>query len=135
MVVLASGAIHTASPALACEGDKDLGRYYLLPHERLIASFVTKRQSVRPDGPALLRMRESYGPEGVGLISAALANLLPGQLAVIVSIVLIAASRDRGSLSEASRIILVLGVCAVILAVFRIAQAVRRSDTFRGDQS
>jgi Flp pilus assembly protein TadB len=62
----------TAQPGSA---PPDIGSHYLLPHERRYADRMRRLQDSRPDTAPYLRMLQNYGPEGLRLLSATIADL------------------------------------------------------------
>lgn len=107
--------------------------HHLLPPERWFAEFILKRQRTHRT-PAILRLEENYGPDGIALMAAALTSGLSGALIGCTGIVLLFLSGGRGAPLTAGYCLLVIGILLEIPAMVRAAQGVHAGRRFRGDR-
>jgi hypothetical protein len=105
----------------------------LFPHERWFAAFILERQQSHRT-PAILRMEQNYGPEGIGLMAAGLVTALPGQLIGCLGILLLLVSGGHGSLPGVGYLLMGLGVLLVVPGSLRYIQGSRAGRSFRGDR-
>ena len=105
----------------------------LSPIERWSAALILERQRTHRT-PAILRIEQNYGPEGITLIAAGLSSVLPGQLIGCIGIVLLLVSGDRGSLPLIGYSLMGLGVLLVVLGSMRYIQGSKAGRRFRGDR-
>ena len=69
--------------------------HYLLPYERRVAARASARQKARST-PTTRKMQQNYGPEGVVLMSAAIAN---APLTILFGLIGVALSLASGALA------------------------------------
>jgi len=120
------------------DADRDLGRFgdvkpRLLPPERWFAAFILERQRTHRT-PAILRIEQNYGPEGIALMAAGLFTALPGQLIGCIGIVLLLVSGDHGSLPGIGYSLMGLGVLLVVPGSMRYIQGSKAGRQFREDR-
>jgi hypothetical protein len=106
---------------------------YLLPHERWMADRNKRsRDSRHPLPPATVRNQQNYGPEGMRLIDAALANSL------VVSVVCPAGAVAGGLQSVGVPFVMIclfaIGAPFFALALIRVVQCARAGRQFRGER-
>ena len=104
--------------------------YRLLPYERWSAGFVLERQRSHRT-PTVLRTEQNYGRDGTALLAAALINGIPGQMLVVAGIVLLAASRAQGGVTEVAYWLLGAGATLGAAGIVRAVQAARAGRAFR----
>jgi UPF0716 family protein affecting phage T7 exclusion len=108
--------------------------HYLLPHERWFVRSTLERQRTHRT-PAVVRMENRLGPEGVTLYLAALATILPGYVTALAGFALVIAAWRYLSLLNIG-IWIMLGGCALSApGVFRALQARRAGQAFRDTRS
>jgi hypothetical protein len=107
--------------------------HHLLPHERWFASLILKRQRTHRT-PAILRMEQNYGPEGIALMSAGMMTAFPGQIIGCVGIVLLLTSGDHGSVLTVAYWTMGAGVLLAALGSIRYVQGVYAGRRLRGDR-
>jgi hypothetical protein len=105
----------------------------LLPHERWFASFILGRQRTRRT-PAILRMEQNYGPQGIALMSAGMVTAFPGQLIGCIGIVLLLTSGGHGSALIVAFWTMGAGVLLAALGSIRYVRGVYSGRRFRGDR-
>jgi hypothetical protein len=77
-------------------------------------------------------MQQNYGPEGLVLRLADVANRVPVGLSVVVGVTLIVASGSRGSIGLAGDLMLVPAFCFCSLGIARSRQSRAAGRKFRG---
>jgi hypothetical protein len=60
----------------------------LLPHERWLATAVAERQQIVRSA-RVIRVEQTYGSDGVTLLSAGLATFVPAELLCLIAIALV----------------------------------------------
>lgn len=105
---------------------------YLLPHEKWRARKLLARADSNPSS-VLQRWKKDYGPEGVTLLAAALANLLPAIWIGWPGGVLMVISMTKGTLAFISLIMICAGFCLALLGTFRALQGRAAGDRWYGD--
>jgi hypothetical protein len=103
----------------------------LLPHERWNAVVVLARQQTHST-PAIRRLQQNYGPEGIVLIAAGLASSFLASVIGIAGVVLEFVSRTKGDMGLAAYTLLAVTFCLALLGLARARQAGRAGRQFRG---
>lgn len=108
----------------------EYGNHYFFPHERWSIKFFRQRQKDHQTAP-VIRMQQNYGPEGVALMGAAYANMIPGTIIVIgeVFVSIIIRSVIFGVMPW--NILLAAGFLAVAFGMTRALQSSRAGRIFR----
>lgn len=102
--------------------------HHLLPHERWFAAVILRRQQTHRT-PAILRMEENYGPEGITLWAAAWITIFPAQLLNLFGIACLLGG--GGPLSTAGFWFIGVGVFVCWLGAIRAVQGAKAGRTFR----
>lgn len=115
-------------------GDSDLvSGHHLLPHERRFASFILGRQRNHRT-PAIIRMEQNYGPEGIILMSAAIVSGLIGAVVGFIGLGLLFLSDDSGPLLHLGYYVITAGIVLEIPSIIRSIQGIYAGRRFRGDR-
>lgn len=107
--------------------------HHLLPHERWFASFILERQRTHRT-PAILRMEQNYGTEGIVLLSAGILAGLVGAIVVLTGFVALFLSDGHGTLLHAGYYLFLVGVVLELPAGLRAVQASVAGRRFRGNR-
>jgi hypothetical protein len=111
---------------LAAEGSLMTDRR-LLAHERWLAGLVARRHAQRRTA-SVLRTEARFGPLGISLLAAALADVLIGQLLVLLGLVLLALGHAETALCLSA---IGLGLAVVTVSSMRFRQGLVVGRTFR----
>lgn len=105
----------------------------LLPHERWCVSLGARK---RQENPALRSQRidQNYGPEGIALVNAGMATLLPAMCIGLIGAGLMLVSGNQKPLVTIAYWLIVIGIVLIFPAMFRIVQASTAGKRFRGDR-
>jgi hypothetical protein len=106
----------------------------LLPPERWFATLTLERQRSRRT-PAVVRLEQNYGPEGIALAAAAILWGLIGALFGCIGIVFLFVSGGRGSFLHAGYYLIFAGILLEVPAVTRAIQGIYVGRRFRGTRS
>lgn len=98
--------------------------HHLLPHERWVANRVVASQQRNPT-LYVIRMQRKYGPEGIRLIAAAEATIIPGACLVIAGFAILMLSIGIRTLTGAAFTVMAIGVALHLAGVIRVLQAIR----------
>ncbi len=105
-------------------------RHHLMPHERCRAEKLAERQQSNRT-PAIIRGEQNYGPEGMVLYSAVLANIVSAGVIAVLGIVLTWVPRAEGTLYEIANILLGIAIIAVLAGMVRAFQGAKAGRAFR----
>jgi hypothetical protein len=105
----------------------------LLPPERWFASFILERQRTNRT-PAITRLEENYGPEGIALGAAAILSGLAGAVIGCVGLVLLFASGGHGPTLHPGYYLLFIAIVLECPAIIRAIQGIYAGRRFRGDR-
>lgn len=117
----------------AAAGRELAPEHHLLPHERWFASLILERQRTHRT-PAILRMEQNYGPEGITLMSAAIISGLIGVIVGFIGLALLFSSGDRGPLLHPGYYLTLAAVLLELPSIYRSIQATYAGRRFRGDR-
>ena len=105
----------------------------LLPPERWFASFILDRQRTNRT-PAIMRLEENYGPEGIALGAAAICSGLVGAVVSCVGLVLLIASGGHGPTLKLGYYLLAVAIVLECPAIIRAIQGIFAGRRFRGNR-
>jgi hypothetical protein len=103
----------------------------VLPPERWVASFILQRQQAHRT-PAIRRMEQNYGREGIALMAAAMLSGLVGAAVGFIGIALLFLSGNHGSLLTAGYVLIFAGIALECPAVVRAIQGSTSAGAFAG---
>jgi hypothetical protein len=106
-------------------------RHHLLPNERWSASFILERQRTHRT-PAILRMEQNYGPEGIALWAAGMITVLPGMLLDVLGFACLVASGGHPWLLTMLYWLWGIGFILMFWGSIRSLQASKAGRAFRG---
>jgi hypothetical protein len=102
--------------------DDPVAGHRLLPHERWFAAWFLRRQMTVRDAGAVSDY-QTLGPEGLALLGAGFATVIPGMLSCLVGIVVIVVSGGHSPALTVGKCLVALGVLLVLLGMARWGQA------------
>lgn len=105
----------------------------LLPPERWFASLILERQRTNRT-PAIIRLEDNYGPEGIALGAAAIFSGLVGAVVGLVGLVLLFASGGHGPTLHPGYYLLFAAIVLECPAIIRAIQGIYEGRRFRGDR-
>lgn len=104
---------------------QESSHHRLLPHERWFADYGARRGPGREDS-GRSRMQQNYGPEGMALLGAAIADGFPGSLMCVIGIATLAATG-----STVGGYLILIGVLIALLGIVRTIQGARAARIYR----
>ncbi len=107
---------------------------HLLPHERWLASKAFRRREA-PAGSARWRLWQNYGPKGVALMMAMIADTVAAWLLGLLAFVLLGVSDGAGALGDTGYVIGLIAIAATLLGFFRMVQATSAGRKFRNGRA
>ena len=95
----------------------------LLVNERWLADWIRKQQDSGPGTPASLRMQAQYGPEGIRLIGAVIADSFTGAAIMAVAAIIETIFQHQQASAIAAPCLLIIGLGTCALGFMRARQA------------
>jgi hypothetical protein len=105
----------------------------LLPPERWFALFILERQRTHRT-PAILRLEQNYGPEGIALLATTILWGLTGSVIGCIGIVFLFVSWGPGPLLHTGYYLIFAGILLECPAMIRAIQGIYVGRRFRGDR-
>jgi hypothetical protein len=105
--------------------------HYLLPYERRQATKELAGQAGHPTAPAVIRLRQNYGPDGNVLLAAARAGRIYAAPVGLPGGVLVFATAGHGLVAVVGYLLLATAMAIGLLGTARGVQAGRAGKRFR----